>query len=110
MSLSTALAPEMVKLDQAEVDAICAKHDRLWSSKPGGARAVFAWKDISDIDLRGRNLSDADFTGAIMAGCQLQGARLDHANLFGCDLQNANMQLVHVDAGGSSAKLLAPLQ
>jgi uncharacterized protein YjbI with pentapeptide repeats len=91
MSLQTAPQPEMQRLQQAEVDAICAKHDRLWSSKPGGARAVFAWKDLTDIDLRGRNLSDGDFTGAIMAGCDLKGARLDHANLYGCDLQNANL-------------------
>lgn len=41
------------RLSQAEVDAICVKHDRLWSSKPGGARAVLAFKDLSGIDLSG---------------------------------------------------------
>ncbi|MDB5419127.1 MAG: pentapeptide repeat family protein, partial [Phenylobacterium sp.] len=38
------------RLNQAEVEAICAKHDRLWSSKPGGARAVFAWCDLTGLD------------------------------------------------------------
>jgi uncharacterized protein YjbI with pentapeptide repeats len=83
--------PSSARLTQAEVDAICAKHDRLWSSKPGGARAVFAWKDLSGLDLRGKNICDADFTGAVLADCLLQHARLDHANLFGADLQNANL-------------------
>ncbi|HQT52884.1 MAG TPA: pentapeptide repeat-containing protein, partial [Phenylobacterium sp.] len=91
MSLQTATIQDLQPLTQAEVDAICAKHDRLWTSKPGGARAVFAWKNLTGLDLRGRNLCDGDFTGAILSDCQLQGTRLDHANLFGADLQNANL-------------------
>jgi uncharacterized protein YjbI with pentapeptide repeats len=79
------------RLTQAEVDAICVRHDRLWSSRMGGARAVFTWKDLSGLDLSGRNLCDADFTGAVLADCKLTGARLDNANLFGADLQNANL-------------------
>jgi uncharacterized protein YjbI with pentapeptide repeats len=79
-------------LSQAEVDAICAKHDRLWSSKPGGARAVFAFKDLSGVNLEGRNLCDADFTGAIMNDCRLRGARLDNANLFCADLTGADLR------------------
>ena len=74
---------------QAEVDAICARHDRLWQAKPGGARAVFSWTDLSGLDLRGRNLTDADFTGALLVGTDLTGARLDHATLYGADLQGA---------------------
>src|SRR3954471_15917677 len=77
-------------IDQAEADKICARHDRLWTSKPGGARAVFAWLDLSGLDLSGRNLCDADFSGAILAGCKLRGARLDHATLFGADLQDCD--------------------
>jgi len=79
------------RLNQAEVDAICAKHDRLWSSKPGGARAVFAWCDLSGLDLSGKNLCDADFTGALLANCRLVHARLDHATLFGADVQDADL-------------------
>ena len=79
------------KLSQQEVDLICAKHERLWASKPGGARAVFSWADLSGLDLSGRNLADADFTGAILAGTNLSKARLDHATLFGADLQEARL-------------------
>src|SRR3979490_709244 len=80
------------RVNQAEVDRICARHDRLWTSKPGGARAVFAWADLSGLDLTGRNLCDADFSGAVLAGCLLRGARLDPAIMFGADLQDADLR------------------
>ena len=44
------------RLTQAQVDAICQKHERLKAMKPGGARAVFAWMDVSGLDFRGRDL------------------------------------------------------
>jgi uncharacterized protein YjbI with pentapeptide repeats len=77
------------RLTQLEVDAICARHERLWHAKPGGARAVFAWADISGLSLRGRQLCDADFTGVIASDADFSGARLDNATFFGADLQNA---------------------
>src|SRR3569623_2041170 len=80
------------RISQAEADRICARHDRLWSSKPGGARAVFAWTDLSGLDLSNRNLCDADFSGAVLANCNLHGARLDHATLFGADLQECDLR------------------
>jgi uncharacterized protein YjbI with pentapeptide repeats len=92
MSANPVPTPKAQRLNQAELDAICAKHDRLWSSKPGGARAVLAWKDLSNLDLRGRNLCDSDCTGTIFAGCRMTGVRLDHANLFGADLQDADLR------------------
>ncbi|HET6971478.1 MAG TPA: pentapeptide repeat-containing protein, partial [Phenylobacterium sp.] len=63
MTSGTTRTLVQARLTQAEVDAVCARHDRLWTSKPGGARAVFTFKDLSGADLRGRNLCDADFTG-----------------------------------------------
>ena len=56
------------RLTQLDADLICAKHERLWASKPGGARAVFAWADLSGLDFSRRNLADAEFTGAILEG------------------------------------------
>ena len=66
----------MRRLTQQEADLICKKHDRLWSSLPGGARASFAWCDLSGLSLANRNLSDADFTGACLAGANLENAKL----------------------------------
>ncbi|HYE42193.1 MAG TPA: pentapeptide repeat-containing protein, partial [Caulobacteraceae bacterium] len=79
------------RLSQQEVDAVCARHDRLWASLPGGARAVFAWADLSGLDLSNRNLCDADFSGAILAGANFSGARLEQANFFGADMQGVNL-------------------
>jgi uncharacterized protein YjbI with pentapeptide repeats len=79
------------RLTQDEADGICAKHDRLWTARPGGARAVFSWMDLSGLNFRGRNLSDADFTGAILAGCKFANARLDHTVFFAADLQEADL-------------------
>lgn len=79
------------RLTQIEVEQICARHDRLWTSKPGGARAVFAWMDLTGLDLSRRNLCDADFSGAILMGVNFEGARLDNGNLFGADLRDAQL-------------------
>src|ERR1700755_2381787 len=91
-AMSAIPAPKPRRMTQAEVDVICAKHDRLWAARPGGARAVFSWCDLSGLDLSGRNLSDADFTGAILADCKLKGARLDNATLFCADLTGADLR------------------
>jgi uncharacterized protein YjbI with pentapeptide repeats len=79
------------RLTQEDADAICGKHDRLWTARPGGARAVFSWMDLSGLNFRGRNLSDADFTGALLHGCKFANARLDHAVFFGADMQEADL-------------------
>ncbi|MDB5455514.1 MAG: pentapeptide repeat protein [Caulobacter sp.] len=79
------------RLTQHDVDIICAKHDRLWAARLGGARAVFAFCDLSGLSVAGRNLCDADFTGAILAGCDMRMARLDNSSFFGADIQGADL-------------------
>ena len=95
------------RLTQLEVDAICARHDRLWHAKPGGARAVFSYADLSGLSLRGRQLCDADFTGAVAADCDFTGARLDNANMFCVDLQNTilvDASMRRVDLRGATLR------
>jgi uncharacterized protein YjbI with pentapeptide repeats len=89
--MATYAAGAYRRMTQQEADAICLKHDRLWTARPGGARAVFSWLDLSGLNFRGRNLADADFTGALLNGAKFTGARLDHAVFFGADLQEADM-------------------
>ena len=87
--MSALPAQQIRRPTQVEVNAVCAKHERLWTARPGGARAVFAWCDLSGLSLAGRNLADADFTGAVLDGADLTDARLDRCSFFGADLQNA---------------------
>ena len=79
------------KLMQDDVSATLARHEMLHSGRMGGARAVFAFCDLSGLDLSGRNLADADFTGAILRETNFSGARLDSANFFGADLRRADL-------------------
>lgn len=88
---ATAGGNRYTKLTQVQVDQICLKHERFRGMKPGGARAVFAWCDLSGLSLKGRVLVDADFTAAILSDCDMTGAILDTSNLFCADLQLANL-------------------
>src|SRR6201996_7746157 len=79
------------KLTQKDVAAAVARHEMLYSGRLGGARATFAFCDLSGLDLSGRNLSDADFTGAVLEETNFYGARLEAASFFGADLRRANL-------------------
>lgn len=68
---------EYTRLDQTQVDAMCERHERLWSGKSGGARASFAYTVLEDLCLANRDLSDADFSGAILRGADFSGATLN---------------------------------
>src|SRR5450755_1749735 len=78
------------RLTQKDVSASIARHEMLFSGRVGGGRAVFAFCDLSGLDLSGRNLADADFTGAVLEEANLAGTRLDSASFFGADLRRAN--------------------
>ena len=79
------------KLTQKQAAAAAARHEMLYAGRMGGARAVFAFCDLSGLDLAGRNLADADFTGAILEECNFAGARLESASFFSADLRRANL-------------------
>ena len=80
------------KLTQKQASAAVARHEMLYAGRMGGARAVFAFCDLSGLDLSSRNLADADFTGAILEEISLAGARLDSASFFGADLRRTNLE------------------
>src|ERR1700753_726521 len=95
------------KLSQKEASAAAARHEMLYSGRMGGARAVFAFTDLSGLDLSGRNLADADFTGAVLEETNFAGARLDSASFFGADLRRANLtnaQMRRADLRGASLR------
>src|SRR5581483_3781649 len=81
----------LARLTQKDVSAAAARHDMLYSGRIGGARAVFAFCDLTGLELAGRNLCDADFTGAILEEANLEGAKLDASSFFGADLRRSNL-------------------
>ena len=52
------------RVSQETADQISRRHEMLTSGRLGGARANFAYADLTGIDLSDRQLNDADFTGA----------------------------------------------
>ena len=95
------------KLNQKQAAAAAARHEMLYAGRVGGARAVFAFCDLSGLDLSGRNLADADFTGAILEETNLAGARLETTSFFGADLRRANLAgacLRRADLRGASLR------
>src|ERR1700710_2679593 len=90
-AMTTLARTSFAKLSQKDLSAAIARHEMLYSGRVGGARAVFAFCDLSGLNLSGRNLADADFTGAIMEEVNLEGAKLDSASFFGADLRRGNL-------------------
>jgi len=91
------------RLSQKDLSAAVARHEMLYSGRMGGARAVFAFCDLSGLDLSGRQLSDADFTGAVLEEANLAGARLGQLDLLHC--QRLPELLEH---GGANLHLSPP--
>src|ERR1700704_4778530 len=95
------------KLTQKQVSAAAARHEMLYAGRMGGARAVFAFCDLSGLDLSGRDLADADFTGAVLEETNFEGAKLDSASFFGADLRRTNLagaSLRRADMRGASMR------
>src|SRR3984885_6386590 len=95
------------KLTQKQAVAAAARHEMLYAGRMGGARAVFAFCDLTGLNLSGRNLADADFTGAVLEETNLSGAKLDSASFFGADLRRSNLanaSMRRVDLRGASLR------
>ena len=93
-----------VKMSQAELDEIVRLHHMYQIARPGGLRALLSYRDLSGLNLSGKNLSDADFSGAHLIGCNLSQANFQHSNFFGCNLSKANFRgatLIRADLRGA---------
>ena len=53
---------KLIRLEQAALNAIVAKHEAFRQSRAGGLRANLANHDLSKLVLRGHDLSHADFS------------------------------------------------
>lgn len=80
------------KIAQLTLDAMIKKHTMFLIGKPGGARIVLKFKDLSRLHFRSADISGADFTGSIMAGCHLEGGKFVGTSFYACDLYGANFE------------------
>ncbi len=80
------------KISQQELDGIIKKHKTFLKGIRGGARCVLQYKDLSGLDFRKSDLSQADFTGSVMREARLQGGTYIGVSFFACDLNNANFE------------------
>jgi uncharacterized protein YjbI with pentapeptide repeats len=86
----TSTPPE--KILQTQLDDVLRKHRFFSIGKPGGARAVLKFKDLSALDFRGIDLSGADFTGSDMSKSNLSRCTFNGSVFYGCNLADANLQ------------------
>ena len=95
-------------MDQAELQAILAKHRKWQSGEKGGERADLTearlteadltearlrWADLTEADLREANLTGANLTGADLREARLRWADLTGARLTEADFKGANIDL-----------------
>lgn len=102
---STVSANQTRTVARDELDAILRTHELFVSNKAGGRRAKLVSRDLANIDLAGRNLSEADFTGSVLYGANLRFANFQRANLYCTDLRNINGRcgnFSHADMRGAS--------
>src|SRR3546814_1558505 len=80
---------------------------------PGGRRAIFQFRDLSNLTMAGTDLSGADFTGCNLQSVNLADTNLSQAVLYGADLRGAMMQgarLDRADLRGRSEEHTSELQ
>ena len=88
---------DMKTLTQEEVDQICEEHEKWVKNPSQGKRADFSGKDLTGLNLSGRNLEIADFRGTYLEGANLSGSDLsntkfEHAALRMAELSNTKCQ------------------
>jgi uncharacterized protein YjbI with pentapeptide repeats len=82
---------ELERLTQYDFEAIYKRHEMFNRGQRGGIRANLKFKNLSNLDLSGRNLSFVEFTGSILAEANLSSGFFEGSSFFGCDLNNANL-------------------
>jgi uncharacterized protein YjbI with pentapeptide repeats len=96
----------LTKLGERQVSKTAAQHELLYSGRAGGARAVFAFHDLSGMDLSGRNLTEADFTGACLDETDLSESQLYSACFAGASMSRGNLARASLRRANLSGTML----
>ncbi len=96
---------EMPTISQSILDESIARHRMFLRGQIGGKRAIFQYKDLSNLDFRCHDLSQADFTGSALIGADLSLCTFKNTCFFGCDMRNCNLShsdLARADLRGTT--------
>ncbi|MBI4031766.1 MAG: pentapeptide repeat-containing protein [Proteobacteria bacterium] len=80
------------KISQRQLDDIIKNHGVFLKGIRGGARAVVKFKDLTGLNFKGADLSQADFTGSVLADANLALGTFRGTSFFACDLRGANLE------------------
>lgn len=92
---------ELPSISQEALDDALRKHVMFLRGQPGGVRAIFQYSNLSHLDFKGGDLTQADFAGSALVNANLASGNFMAANFFACDLRNADLR----DANLSRADL-----
>ena len=82
----------MKKLSQTDLKNIIERHRKFLGGMSGGMRATLKFTDLSGLDFRLADLTNADFCGARLNGANLSQGVFTGASFFYCDIHKADMQ------------------
>lgn len=80
------------RVSQRELDEAIKKHRTFLKGVRGGARTVMKFKDLTGLDFRGADLSQADFTGSVLVNANLARGTFRGVSFFACDLRYAHLE------------------
>jgi len=81
----------MEKVSQQRLIKIIERHKKFLMGSSGGQRAILKFKDLSGLDFRLCDLSNADLSGACLNDANLSQATFSNTNFFSCDLLRAKL-------------------
>lgn len=94
------------RINQATLDEAIKKHIKFMRGIQGGRRLLFRFKDLTGLNFRGADLSQADISGSIAKDAYFSYANMSESGLFACDLSGAHFEktnLKRADLRGSIA-------
>ncbi len=74
------------------LDDALEKHGMYLRGQMGGARAVIQYQNLSRVNFRNGDWTQADFAGSAFVNANMSHAIFTSSNFFGCDMRNANLE------------------
>ncbi|MEM7651040.1 MAG: pentapeptide repeat-containing protein [Pseudomonadota bacterium] len=81
----------MDKVTPEQLKNIIDLHAKFLKGTGGGQRAILKYKDLSGLDFRLADLTNADFSACCLNGANLSQATFVSACFFACDMEKADL-------------------